>query len=151
MGETGRAAGAPAASVEEDPNATVACSSPPCFMHELDPTYLGYLGREEVSTLLGSLLAAEWGGIVPDEPRLRAALRRHLGALGGRADHASCASHDAASHGSAAAAEPPDRGPDRLARMVGEALPRVHDDALRRDLEAVLGAFEWKRLHHPGG
>jgi hypothetical protein len=40
------------ASLEEDPNAVVVCSSPPCFMHELDPSWLGYLGRDEVRGLL---------------------------------------------------------------------------------------------------
>jgi hypothetical protein len=133
MSETRK--GAAAASVEEDPNAAITCSSPPCFMHELDPTYLGYLGREEVRALLGPLLAAEWGGAGPDEARLRAALRRHLKALGGRPDHTACASRSAASAGA------PDLGPDGLAPMVREALPRIHDDALRRDLEEALGAL----------
>ena len=120
----------PVASVEEDPNATVVCSSPPCFMHELDPSYLGYLRQEEVSALLGALLAADWGGAVPGEARLRDALRRRLEALGARPDQASCASHNTASG-----------GPDRLARTVREVLPHIHDDALRRDLEEVFGAL----------
>jgi hypothetical protein len=132
----------PAASVEEDPNAAVTCSSPPCFMHELDPSYLGYLGREEVSALIGTLLATEWGGAVPDEARLRAALSRHFEALGGRSDHPSCAFHTApAPDGSATTTEPPAQGPDPLARAVRKALPRIHDDALRRDLEEMLGAL----------
>ena len=112
--------------VEEDPNAAVVCSSPPCFMHELDPTYLGYLGREEVAALLTGLLAADWGGGVPDEARLRGALRARVEALGGpvAADEATC------------------RGSERLARTIRDALPRVHDDRLRHDLEELLGALE---------
>ena len=125
MNETQRDAEPAAAAVEEDPNATVVCSSPPCFMHELDPTYLGYLGREEVAALLDGLLAAEWGGAVPNEERLRASLRRHLEVSGGPT----------------AATEPLGRGPDGLARTLREALPRIHDDALRRDLEEVTGAL----------
>ena len=117
--------GAPAA-VDEDPNAAAVCSSPPCFMHELDPTYFGYLGREEVAALLAGLLAADWGGAARDQERLRAALRRHLEALGGPV----------------AAAEATRPGPDRLARTVREALPRVHEDGLRRDLGELLGALE---------
>ncbi len=142
MAETKQGAGRPAAPAEEDPNATVVCSSPPCFMHELDPTYLGYLGREEVSALLGALLAAEWGGAVPDEACLRAALRRRLEEQGSRPDHAPGTSRDAASGDSSASGEPPERVPDRLARTVRDALPRLYDDALRRDLEAVLGVLE---------
>lgn len=33
---------------EEDPNAVVHCASPPCFMHELDPSWLGVLPWPEV-------------------------------------------------------------------------------------------------------
>ena len=111
-----------AAPVEEDPNAAVVCSSPPCFMHELDPTYLGYLGREEVAALLAGLLAVDWGDAVPDEARLRAALRGRLEASGGPVAAACCA-------------------PERLAQTVRKALPRVHDDGLRRDLGELLGAL----------
>ena len=74
-----RSTGAP---VEEDPNATVVCTSPPCSMHELDPSHLGYLGRDEVSALLGAVLAADWGGAAPMAARLRSVLRRRFEALG---------------------------------------------------------------------
>ena len=131
----------PAASVEEDPNATVVCSSPPCFMHELDPSYLGYLGRDEVSALLGAVLAADWGG-APEAARSRAALRRRLEALG----TASCG---AALSGAPGA--PLDREPGLLARRVRAALPRLHDHALRRDLEEALGALEHGRGPHRDG
>src|SRR3712207_2255124 len=152
MSETRKGVGPTAASVEEDPNAAAVCSSPPCFMHELDPSYLGYLGREEVSALLGGLLAAKWGDGAPDEARLRTVLCRHLEALGGcpdRVPSASCGA--AASDGPAAAAEAADRRSDRLAPTVREALPRIHDNALRRDLEQVLGALEHGGRPHQGG
>jgi len=39
----------PIASTEEDPNAVpIDCASPPCFMHELDPAYLGIEGERSV-------------------------------------------------------------------------------------------------------
>jgi hypothetical protein len=133
MSENKGSASRPLASVEEDPNATVACSSPPCFMHELDPAYLGYLGREEVSALLRALLAAGWGGAVPDEARLRAALRRHLEAQDDR---------PTVPNGPTNEGEPLDGGLHRLARAVRDAMPRIQDDALRRDLQAVLDALE---------
>ena len=128
MSEARKRAGPAAAPVEEDPNAPVLCSSPPCFMHELDPSYLGYLSREETRALLDALLAAGWDGAAPDESRLRAALRGHLEALGGR-----CPDRDPDMTRDA-----PRCGPDRLATMVRQALPRIHSDALRRDLEAAL-------------
>ena len=63
---------------EEDPNAVVVCSSPPCFMHELDPSYLGYLSRDEVRELLEALLVVKWSGTVVEAAWVRAMLRRHL-------------------------------------------------------------------------
>ena len=36
------------ASPEEDPNAEILCASPPCFMHELDPSWLGPQSWEHV-------------------------------------------------------------------------------------------------------
>lgn len=33
---------------EKDPNAEILCASPPCFMHELDPSWTGLSGWEEV-------------------------------------------------------------------------------------------------------
>lgn len=140
MSGTKEDADSPVVSVEEDPNAAIVCSSPPCFMHELDPSYLGYLGPDEVFALLDALLAADWGGIVPDEAGLRARLGRHLGAAGRRPDRAPDLRGGAATSGDPG--EPCDRGPDRLAGLIREALPRTHDDALRGDLKEVLDAFE---------
>ena len=37
-------------------------ASPPCFMHEADPTYFGYLGTGEVVALLNELLEGERAG-----------------------------------------------------------------------------------------
>lgn len=124
--DDGRQQATAAARVDEDPNAPVVCSSPPCFMHELDPTYLGYLGREEVASLLDGILAADWGGAVPRGKRLRAALCRHLQAY----------------NGSTSAAAAVRWAPDDLARTIREALPRIHAAALRRDLGEVLQALE---------
>jgi hypothetical protein len=125
-----------ATAAERDPNATVLCNSPPCFMHELEPSHLGYFGRDEVSALLGAVLAADWGGAAPMAARLRSVLRRRFEALG----TASCG---AALSGAPGA--PLDREPGLLARRVRAALPRLHDRALRRDLEEALGALEHGR------
>jgi hypothetical protein len=127
---------------EEDPNATITCSSPPCFMHELDPAYLGYLGRQEVSALLEDLLAAEWFGTWLETAWLRAMLRRHLARLGEiPAPEPRGSGRDGSAAGAPGAA-PPDGGQDRLTCRVREALPRLYDDALRRDLADLLGIME---------
>ncbi len=142
MSETGGNARPTAASVEEDPNATVVCSSPPCFMHELDPSHLGYLGRDEVSALLGAVLAADWGAAAREAARSRAALRRRCEALGTTSCGAAL---------SGAPGAPLDREPGLLARKVRDALPRLRDHALRRDLGEALGALERGRGPHRDG
>jgi len=111
---------------EEDPNATIACSSPPCFLHELDPSWLGYLGPAEIAALLDALLAADWHGIAAEEARLRAMLRRHRAALGAGAESVASLC----------------QRPGGLIGRLREALPRIEDEALRRDLAELLRALE---------
>jgi 5-formyltetrahydrofolate cyclo-ligase len=127
------------ASPEEDPNVSIQCASPPCFMHELDPSYLGYLSWAETAALLEELLAAEWSGTLLESAWLHAMLRRRLGALG-------------ATHHSEAPAEPgrADPAPDHLASRIREALPRLYDDGLRDDLRQVLGMLERSTMRRHG-
>jgi hypothetical protein len=126
------------ASPEEDPNVSViSCSSPPCFLHELDPSFLGYLTRDEILTLLKDLLAAEWAGTMLERAWLRAMLRRHMGPISGGDGESSLPANPAVVHD----------GPARpmllrLARELREALPRIQDQALRRDLAEVSASLE---------
>jgi hypothetical protein len=127
---------------EEDPNAVVVFASPPCFMHELDPSWLGYLGRDEVRGLLEALLLAKWSGTVLEAAWLRAMLRRHLARLGATLPVAPRHPEGGAAAGGAVAARPADGGENRLTLRLREALPRLADDALRRDLAEVLRMME---------
>jgi 5-formyltetrahydrofolate cyclo-ligase len=104
------------ASAEEDPNATVACSSPPCFLHELDPSYLGYLRQDEVAALLGALFTLPW----PESQQ--AMLRQYLAGL-------------PAAPTEAVPSEP-------LALRLRQALPRLYDHALRDALRPLLEQLE---------
>lgn len=127
---------------EEDPNATITCSSPPCFMHELDSSYLGYLGRDEVLDLLDDLLAAEWSGTRLETAWLRSMLRRHLARL---REVPPLKPHRFGRKGRIAGdfgAEPPDGRQGWLTRRLSEALPRLHDEALRCDLTDLFGIME---------
>jgi hypothetical protein len=54
-------AGDALATVNEDPNSRAAYASPPCFMHELDPSYLGLQPAD------GARPAGATGSNVPDE------------------------------------------------------------------------------------
>lgn len=127
---------------EEDPNATIVCSSPPCFLHELDPSWLGYLRRDEVAALLEEILAAEWSGTVIETAWLRVRLRRHLARLGGRTPPLERHRSDIRPPARGDAAGPADVRRDRLACRVREAWPRIHDEALRRDLTDLLLILE---------
>jgi len=133
---------------EEDPNVVIVCSSPPCFMHELDPAYLGYLGRDEVRGLLEALLVAKWAGTEVEAAWVRAMLRRHLARLGAaRLPGPSHSRSEAAADG-AFAGGMADCGEDRLALRLREALPRLADDALQRDLAEVLMMLERDLRRH---
>jgi hypothetical protein len=123
----------PVAEADEDPNAGFACSSPPCFMHELDPSWLGYLSRTEVLGLLDAVLSGGWAAEEPD------GLRQRL-----RAQRAALAGIPAPACG-AAAPEPGEFRPEDLERlrdMIREALPRLYDEGLRRDLGDVLPVLD---------
>jgi hypothetical protein len=134
-GYQARVAVAPA---EEDPNVSVVSgSSPPCFLHELDPSFLGYLSRDEVLALLRNLLAAEWAGTTLETAWLRAMLRRHIEHIGGRCETSSLPGDPAVIDDGGSRP-----GLGRLTRELRQALPRIYDEALRRDLEQVMARLD---------
>jgi hypothetical protein len=98
----------------EDDDASYA--SPPCFLHELDPSFLGYLSREETIELLRALRGALRG-----DAHARAMLGRHMVRLDGMP------------------AEAPPAGEEStvLARLRA-ALPRLYDESLAADLGELL-------------
>jgi hypothetical protein len=129
----------------------VACASPPCFLHELDPSYLGYLGRDEVRGLLEALLVAPWSGTMLEAAWLRAMLRRHLAHLGAARPLGSQRPGGEAATACDLAARQADAAQDGLACRLREALPRLADDALRHDLAEVLTMMERDRRWRHGG
>ncbi|HEX6959386.1 MAG TPA: hypothetical protein VF194_15495 [Ferrovibrio sp.] len=59
---------------DEDPNVGHACyASPPCYMHELDPTCFETTADTELAALLRELLA-EWTGAIPPIDAMCAAI-----------------------------------------------------------------------------
>jgi 5-formyltetrahydrofolate cyclo-ligase len=94
-------------------------ASPPCFLHELDPSFVGYLSGAETIALLRALLGA---GLA--DARRRAMLNRHIVRLGGAPDNA--------------AAPPPHDAPPSLLAGLRAALPRLYDEALAADLGDML-------------
>lgn len=137
-------------------------ASPPCFMHELDPRFLGYMSQVEVLALLNQLLESERAGargvgemsgqaageqartalreIARDESRFCAMLLRHIERLDGAPSKAT-----GAFHGKLAAVVALDerlallnRGQGWVARRLRDAMPRIADDLLRADLQEML-------------
>jgi hypothetical protein len=151
-------------SVDADPDAAAAFASPPCFLHELDPTWLGYAGREEVLGWLNQLLEAERAGargigelsgrvegdaphpvlrdIARDEARFCAMLTRHIGRLGGTASTQTGAFYGKLAALGAADDWPGllDRGQGWVVRRLEEMLPRIGDEALHADLTEMREA-----------
>lgn len=141
-------------------------ASPACFLHELDPSYLGYLDRVDTIALLNELLEAERAGargvaemskaaafaerrdllatIAQGEARFCAMLTRHLIRLGGSASRATGAFYDKL----AAVADPAqridllNRGQGWVARRLRDNLARIGDDALAADLRIMLDDHE---------
>ena len=137
-------------------------SSPPCFMHELDDASLGYLGRAELMALLNELLEAERAGarlaarlsrdaadttaaatlqaVAQDEGRFCAMLGGKVAGLGGTPSQATGGFYDKvmALPDWAARCALLNRGQGWVVRKLQEALPRIREDALHRDLKEML-------------
>lgn len=137
-------------------------ASPPCFMHQLDPSYLGYSSRTDTLALLNELLEGERAGargvgemgrqaageqartalfeIARDEARFCAMLIRHISRFSGTPSRVTGAFHEKLS-----AVESLDerldllnRGRGWVVRRLREAIPRIADLPLRADLQEML-------------
>jgi hypothetical protein len=146
-------------------------ASPPCFMHEVDPAYVGYLPTDETLALLNLLLEAEKAGargvmrmardtasarlcveltaIARDEAGFCAMLTKHIRRLGGEPSTATGAFYDklVARQGDAARMALLDRGQTWVALKLKEVLPRIGDEALHKDLTGMLDVHE-RNIRH---
>jgi hypothetical protein len=145
---------------------TESFSSPPCFLHEIDPSYLGYADRDEVLSLLNELLEAERAGakvavrlsqstsdssvdealqaVAVDEARFCAMLCRQIERLGGAPTRTTGDFHEKvmALDGLDARVRLLNRGQGWVVRKLREALPRIGDEALRHELHEMLSVHE---------
>jgi len=133
-------------------------SSPPCFMHEVDPTYLGYLSTAETVELLNTLLEAERAGakgvgemgeaeadaklrpllqeVAKDEARYCAMLTKHIVRLGGTPNTITGAFYDKlrAAPSLERKFDLLDRGQGWVARKLRDALAKIDNPMLYADL-----------------
>ncbi|HMA15358.1 MAG TPA: 5-formyltetrahydrofolate cyclo-ligase [Kiloniellaceae bacterium] len=155
----GRTLAAPREGFEAGP---AGYASPPCSLHELDASYLGYLDTGETVALLNELLEAERAGaravaemarqaedaplraalrdVAMDEARFCAMLTRHVGRLGGTPSRATGAFYDKVMALDAPAARLAllNRGQDWVVRRLREVTARIADGALLTDLSDML-------------
>jgi len=151
---------------QEDQVQSGTFASPPCFMHELEASYMGYFNYTEIMGLLNELLEGERAGargvremaaeaddpearsalraVARDEARFCAMLTNHIIRLGGEPSVKTGAFYD-----KLRAVETPDgrvamlnRGQRWVARRLRETLPGIEDESLYRDLKEMLEVHE---------
>jgi nitronate monooxygenase len=149
-----------------DDASTVGYSSPPCQLHEVDPSYLGYSSPAEVLELLNKLLEAERAGargaremsslaqsertrealqgVAKDEARFCAMLFGHITRLGEVPSRRTGAFHEklAALQALDDRLELLNRGQGWVVHKLEEAVPKIADDPLRADLREMLDAHQ---------
>jgi rubrerythrin len=148
---------------DEDP---VEVASPACLMGEMDPAYFGYLGRADLLDLLNLLLECERAGargigeiaervsddrvravlrgIAADEARFCAMLTGHIKGLNGTPNDATGSFYDKliALDGLEAQLKLLDRGQGWVADKLLEALPKIAQEGLHRDLAEMLAVHD---------
>jgi hypothetical protein len=147
---------------DEDPNALYRYASPPCFMHEFATWEAEPMSLVELRGLLNELLAGERAGargvgemcrepvgpdlhivlhgVAKDEARFCAMLTRHIERLGGTPNRATGGFYE-----KLRILETPgerlsllNRGQSWVVRRLRQALPRIGDDEVRRELQEML-------------
>lgn len=142
-------------------------SSPTCAFGQGHPAYFGFLDREEILVLLNTLLEAERAGakgasamrpehenigplsttmrdVARDEARFCAMLAGHIERLGGTPSQKTGAFFEKlmAIDGDAEKVAFLNRGQGWVVRKLQEALPKIQDDRLHRDLDDMLRVHE---------
>ncbi len=155
----------------DQPACESAYASPPCFMHELDPEYMGYMGRDDIVKLLNELLEAERAGacavgemsqqsdhqeiqpllrnIARDESRFCAMLTRHIRNLGGTPCPMTGPFYKKlmAIQDFSQRLDFLNRGQGWVVRRLQDTIPQIRDELLHRDLKDMLDVHEQNIRH----
>ncbi len=141
-------------------------ASPPCYLHEVDPQYLGYMSAADLIELLNQLLEGERAGardvseiangtagetdrailhnIAKDEGYFCQMLTRHIVDLGGVPSSKTGAFYEKLIAQSRVdeCLDQLNRGQGWVVRTLREALPKISADGLARDLQHMLDVHE---------
>lgn len=145
--------------VDETPTAP---ASPPCFLHELGPEYLGFLGKDEILALLSDLLAGQREAevaasakaeaarseedrvaaraVAADEALRCAMLSRHLARYGAPPEQEVRVAPD--SPLPSAPCDSLEVARTEIVARLHDAVPKVGDEMLLDDLRALLAEQE---------
>ncbi|MFC7739310.1 hypothetical protein ACFQX4_26915 [Roseomonas sp. GCM10028921] len=135
-----------ASTTDDGPGEPTSFSSPPCFLHELDPSYFGYLEHREVRGLLTDLLRAELSGTRVENAWAHAMLLRQAVRLDSRTIFSSPEPSRAVKPEGTGSLQPLSlHEQERLKTKLVDALPRLHDRGLRQDLEQILRLLKRER------
>jgi hypothetical protein len=138
----------PASAPTGGTNQITSYGSPPCFLHELGPSYLG---RDEVLHLLADLLAAELPGTRVERAWVHAMLLRHKARISGPANlRPGLAGNLVGREGASAHSTMSGSDHERLAAELQDVLPRFEDETLKQDLELILSMLERDKQDHDG-
>jgi hypothetical protein len=94
-------------------------ASPACFLHELDPSYLGYLTRDETAVLIASVRAHLAADLSPALDGQLQAAATQLGP-----------------------AVPPAASREDVLKQLRIAVPRIADNALHAALKQLLATLD---------
>lgn len=129
-----------AASIPDaDPGEPASFSSPPCFLHELDPSYFGYVEDRVVGELLAELLRAKLTGTRVENAWAHAMLLRQAARADGRQTFTSPGATHAVEQKGTGSLQPLSASEQEcLKAKLEDALPRLQDLGLRQDLAQLL-------------
>lgn len=128
---------------EEDDAAGYA--SPPCSMHEIDPTWAGHMSHAELVSSLNRVLVALRRNPGLCDIAFNIALLRHLARLGGRPETTGATPPvSVCDNGSVAC--PVRKSLAEVQKQVAGLLPRIGDDAVHADLMALREVRAWSLI-----
>lgn len=167
--DRGRSDSPPTREIKAGSRRSIGYASPPCFLHEVDPSYMGHMSHEEVILLLNMLLDGEHaiqrdirdaihaglGGshrqslsdTAKESAHICKLLAGHIERLGKMQKPLTGMQHELL-HQEDSASEAISKVHQRrsfLIEKLREELPKIFDDVLRGDLDQIIRIYQDNR------